>query len=105
VPLEPTGNDDSEYIGSGMSPKQFSSVAVYEMATQNIWQHHFQSLIGGKIGPKQKDMVVEIAITHFTLKRTQRMAFMKMHEVIIKQDKMLKDYGSWYFFNLLFINF
>jgi hypothetical protein len=92
-----------------------------ETAIQIVRQHHFPEPCGGKgggcCGTNWPREVVEMAtlcefdeiidslptsvthlwvtlsdfVTHFTLKRIQRVALKKMTEVIIKLDKMLKD--------------
>jgi hypothetical protein len=50
---------------------------------------HFMNLM--KIIGVYMSHTSSLFFTHFTIKRTQRMAFKEMPEVIIKLDKMLKD--------------
>jgi hypothetical protein len=66
VPLEPSGNADSEYV------LHYFYVSVNETAMQNVWQHHFpQPWEGGSYGTNWPTVVVEIA-TFYEFDRNDR---------------------------------
>ncbi len=53
--LELSGNEDSEYVFKiyifHFSILNLNGMSVKEMATQNVWKHHFSESYGDEMGP------------------------------------------------------